>query len=179
MRKGGAMKRLWAIAAAAGLLAAGAANAQLARNSSAPIDITADEAEVINSQCLAIWRGAAEALQDRTRLRADVIRVHSAKKGDGCGSTERLEAEGNVYYVTVDQAVRADNAVYASNAETITLTGNVVIVQGKNVARGERLVVNVDTGQAQMTSAARGRGNPNRVRGVFYPSGGGTPAGGL
>ena len=35
------------------------------------------------------------------------------------------------------------------------------------------------TGQAQMTSAARGRGNPNPVRGVFFPSGGGTPAGGL
>ena len=173
------MKGIWAMAATLGLLAAGQANAQLSRNSSAPIDITADEAEVVNSQCLAIWRGAAEALQDRTRLRADVIRVHSAKEGDGCGSTERLEAEGNVYYVTAEQAVRADNAVYSSNAETITLTGGVVIVQGKNVARGDRLVVNVDTGQAQMTSAARGRGNPNRVRGVFYPSGDGAPAGGL
>ena len=132
MRKGAAMKLLWAMAAVAGLLAADSANAQLARNSSAPIDITADEAEVVNSQCLAIWRGAAEALQDRTRLRAD----------------------------------------------TITLTGGVIIVQGKNVARGERLVVNVETGQAEMTSSARGRGNPNRVRGVFYPSGE-TPAGGL
>lgn len=178
MREGAAMKLTWAIAAAFGLLAAGPANAQLAGNSSAPIDITADEAEVINSQCLAIWRGAAEALQDRTRLRADTIRVHSAKQGDGCGATERLEAQGNVYYVTTEQAVRADNAVYASGAETITLTGGVIIVQGKNVARGERLVVNVETGQAEMTSAARGRGNPNRVRGVFYPSGG-TPAGGL
>ncbi len=172
------MKRIWAMAAAAGLLAAGQANAQLSRNSSAPIDITADEAEVINSQCLAIWRGAAEALQDRTRLRADTIRVHSAKRGDGCGSTERLEAEGNVYYVTADQAVRANNAVYTASSDTITLTGDVIIVQGKNVARGERLVVNVESGQAEMSSSARGRGNPNRVRGVFYPSGE-TPAGGL
>lgn len=172
------MKRIWAMAAAFGLLAASGANAQLSRNSSAPIDITADEAEVVNSQCLAIWRGAAEALQDRTRLRADTIRVHSAKKGDGCGATERLEAEGNVYYVTAEQAVRANNAVYTASADTITLTGDVVIVQGKNVARGERLVVNVETGQAEMSSSARGRGNPNRVRGVFYPSGG-TPAGGL
>jgi lipopolysaccharide export system protein LptA len=178
MKKDAAMKRWQAITKAAALLAAGPAYAQLARNSSAPIDITADEAEVINSQCLAIWRGAAEALQDRTRMRADVIRVYSAKKGDGCGSTERLEAEGNVYYVTADQAVRADSAVYASSSDTITLTGGVIVVQGKNVARGERLVFNVESGQAEMTSSARGRGNPNRVRGVFYPSGG-TPAGGL
>jgi lipopolysaccharide export system protein LptA len=173
MRKGAAMKRWFAITAGAALLAAGSAQAQLASNSSAPIDITADEAEVINSQCLAIWRGAAEALQASTRMRADTIRVHSTKKGDGCGATERLEAQGNVYYVTADQAVRADNAVYSSGSETIVLTGGVIIVQGKNVARGDQLVVNVATGQAEMTSAARGRGNPNRVRGVFYPSGSG------
>lgn len=164
--------KLWAtITAAAAVLAAGAAHAQLAQNSSAPIDVTADEAEVVNSQCLAIWRGAAEALQDRTRMRADTIRVYSAKKGSGCGSTERLEAEGNVYYVTTDRAARADNAVYASASDTITLTGNVIIVQDKNVAHGDKLVLNVKTGAADMTSNATGRNNPNRVRGVFFPSG--------
>ncbi|HEX6860287.1 MAG TPA: LptA/OstA family protein [Caulobacteraceae bacterium] len=163
------MKR-WAMITAAAVLAAGPANAQLAAGSSAPIDITADEAEVINSQCLAIWRGAAEALQARTRLRAEEIRVYSAKKGDGCGSTDRLEAEGNVYYVTEDRAVRADSAVYANNSDTITLTGDVIIVEGKNVARGDRLVVNVKSGAARMSSAAKGRGAPNRVRGVFFPA---------
>ncbi len=172
------MKGWQAIAAASAMLMAGGeAQAQLARNTSAPIDITADEAEVVNSQCLAIWRGAAEALQANTRLRADVIRVYSEKQGDDCGSTQRLEAEGKVYYVTGEQAVRADNAVYTANNDTITLTGQVVIVQGKNVARGDKLVLNVDSGAAQMTSKATGRGNPDRVRGVFYPSGG-APAGG-
>lgn len=165
------MKRWAMMTAAAALLAAGPASAQLAQDSSAPIDITADEAEVVNSQCLAIWRGAAEALQARTRLRANLIRVYSEKSGSDCGATDRLEAEGNVYYVTVDRAVRANNAVYSSASDTITLTGDVIIVEGKNVARGDRLVVNVETGAAEMSASARGRGNPNRVRGVFYPSG--------
>jgi len=171
--------KAWQAIAAAAVLAAGAgpAHAQLARDSSAPIDITADEAEVINSQCLAIWRGAAEAMQAQTRLRADVIRVHSARQGDDCGATERLEAQGRVYYVTGEQAVRAENAVYTAGNDTITLTGQVVIVQGKNVARGDKLVLNVESGRAEMTSNARGRGNPDRVRGVFYPSGG-APGGG-
>ena len=167
-----ALMNRWAIPmAAAALMAGGAAQAQIAGNSSAPIDITADEAEVINSQCLAIWRGDAEALQARTRLRAQVIRVHSRKEGDGCGSTERLEAEGRVYYVTAGRAVRADSAVYAAGSDTITLTGDVIVVEGRNVARGDRLVVNVETGQAQMSSNAKGRNRPGRVRGVFYPSG--------
>lgn len=165
------MKRWATITAVAALLAAGSAQAQLAGDSSAPIDITADEAEVINSQCLAIWRGAAEALQAKTRMRADVIRVYSAKKGDGCGSTERLEAQGHVYYVTTGRAMRADNAVYAAGSDTVTLTGGVILVEGKNVARGDRLVVNIESGAAEMSSNAKGRGAEGRVRGVFYPSG--------
>lgn len=164
----------WAVMAGAAMLAAATgSSAQIAHNSSAPIDITADEAEVVNSECLAIWRGDAEALQDRTRLRAQSIRVYSRKTGDSCGATERLEAEGGVYYVTAERAVRADKASYAASADSITLTGGVIVVQGKNVARGDRLVVNMKTGQAEMVSAAKGRGKPGRVRGVFYPSSGG------
>lgn len=165
------MKRWAMTTGAAALLAAGAAQAQIAHNSRAPIDITADEAEVINSQCLAIWRGDAEALQDRTRLRAQVIRVYSRKTGDSCGSTDRLEAEGNVYYVTAERAVRAQAATYSAGSQTLTLTGDVIIVQDKNVARGDRVTVNLRTGQAAMASSAKGRGSPGRVRGVFYPSG--------
>jgi lipopolysaccharide export system protein LptA len=167
------MKSWATITAAAALLAASAAHAQLAPNSSAPIDVTADEAEVINSQCLAVWRGAAEALQDRTRMRADTIKVYSAKNGSSCGSTDRLEADGNVYYVTLDRAARADHAVYTAASNTITLTGNVIIVQDTNVAHGDKLVLNVKTGEADMSSNATGRNNPNRVRGVFFPSGAG------
>ena len=55
---------------------------------------------------------------------------------------------------------------YDAAAETITMTGDVVAAQGQNVLRGERLVINVVTGQARMeTPAASGR-----VRGVFYPN---------
>src|SRR5690606_39311506 len=66
---------LLAVAAATVALLAGPASAQLARNSDAPVDITADELEVLNTQCLSIWRGSAEALQDQSRLRADVLKT--------------------------------------------------------------------------------------------------------
>ena len=48
-----------------GVLAAPCARAQIDTKSSAPIDIAAQEAEVVTSKCLAIWRGAAEALQGK------------------------------------------------------------------------------------------------------------------
>ncbi len=176
------MKRLTlAVPALAALaltaFAAGPAAAQLATGSNAPVDITADEGEVVNSQCLSIWRGDAEALQSTTRLRAQVIRVFSSPKAGvtansqgRCGATQRLEAEGDVYYVTPAQAVRGDRAVYLAETDTITITGGVVVTQGRSVARGDRMTVKVKTGQVNLESSVKGRGKPGRVRGVFYPS---------
>jgi lipopolysaccharide export system protein LptA len=145
-----------------------------------PIDITADELEVQNKACVSTWRGKAEALQGSARLRADVIRAILATKpgasggaaGTGaCGDIIRIEAQGNVYYVTTkDQRVRGDNGVYDAQSETVTLTGDVVAVQGQNVVRGTKMVFNSNTGEGRMVGAATGRNAQGRPRGVFYPS---------
>lgn len=165
------------VLALAALLLAAPAQAQLAAGSNAPVDITADELEVINARCLAIWRGSAEALQDNSRLRADVLTIRYATAGPArtgveasCGELQGLDAQGSVYYVTPAQRVRANAAVYDAASDTITMTGGVVAAQGQNVLRGERLVIQVSTGQARMETSARGAGTPGRVRGVFYPN---------
>ena len=164
-------------ALALAILAACPAAAQLARNSDAPVDITADELEVVNASCEAIWRGNAEALQDDARLRADVLKIFNKpgvpKPGAttaACGAVDRMEAEGSVYYVTPTQRVRANNAVYQADTELITMTGDVVATQGQNVMRGDKMVVNSKTGQGQMEGSAKGRNKGARPRGVFYPS---------
>lgn len=157
---------------AAALLASPAA-AQLATNSNAPVDITADELETTNSACTSIWRGHAEALQDTARLRADTLTAEFALKDGGktggCGDLVRLRADGSVYYVTPTNKVRGDAAVYDAKTDTLTVTGDVVATQGQNVLRGSRMVFNVSTGQGHMEGAARGRNKAERPRGVFYP----------
>lgn len=144
-----------------------------------PVDITADELEVENKACVSTWKGNAEALQGQSRLRARIIRAIFAPKagassaaGSGaCGDLLRIEAEGDVYYVTTkDQRVRGDNGVYDAGADSVTLTGDVVAVQGQNVMRGTRMVFNTTTGEGRMVGAATGRNAQGRPRGVFYPS---------
>lgn len=162
---------------AVAMLCAGGAVAasSLGTDSAAPIDITANEAEVVSSKCLAIWRGAAEALQDKTRLRADTISVYSRPKRVGangqpaCGGTDRIEAEGHVFYVTPERRARGDHAVYSAAADEITITGDVIVVQGVNVARADKLIIKVSTREARMESSVTGPGRAGRVRGVFYP----------
>ena len=168
----------WAASACAlALLAAGPAAAQLSQDSDAPVDITADALEVVNTQCLSIWSGSAEALQDRTRLRADVLKTYSKKgptrpggQSGACGALIKMEATGNVYYVTPQQRVRGDAAVYDVESETIVITGDVVAVNGENVLRGERLTINAATGDAQMQSNSKGRAGKARPRAVIYPN---------
>lgn len=154
----------------------GAARAQVDTRSKAPIDITADTAEVSNARCVAIWRGSAEAIQDKTHLRADTITVYSRPKtaagGNGqtaCGGADRIEADGHVYYMALDQNARGDHAVYFQNRDEIVITGDVVVVQGLNVARGSKLTIKVSTREATMSAATSGPGKPRRVRAVFYP----------
>jgi lipopolysaccharide export system protein LptA len=160
-------------AALAIALLASPAAAQLATNSNAPVDITADELETTNSACTSIWRGHAEALQDTARLRADTLTAEFALKDGGktggCGDLVRLRADGSVYYVTPTNKVRGDAAVYDAKTDTLTVTGDVVATQGQNVLRGSRMVFNVATGQGHMEGAARGRNRAERPRGVFYP----------
>ena len=50
-----------------------AASAQIAPAGHGPVDVTADQLEVQQGQCLANWTGNAEALQDTSRLRADSL----------------------------------------------------------------------------------------------------------
>ena len=165
--------------AAAVLAGAPAVAQQLGPNSDGPVDITADELEVQNKACTSIWRGKAEALQGQARLRADTLKaIFKTKEGGSggtgtgaCGDLIRMEAQGSVYYVTSkDQRVRGDAGTYDADAETVTLTGDVVAVQGQNVLRGSRMVFNTKTGEGRMVGTASGRNQGSRPRGVFYPS---------
>lgn len=154
----------------ASALIAGAAQAQIAPRSNAPIDIAADQSEAFTQECKVVWKGDVEALQARTRLRAQTLSVFSARAGNECGETQRMVAEGGVNYVTAERSMRANTAVYEARSETITLTGDVVVVQGKNVARADKVIINLQTGQSQMISGSKGRGSKNRVRAVLYPA---------
>ncbi|QUD86246.1 LptA/OstA family protein [Phenylobacterium montanum] len=172
-----ALFALTVLAAPLAAAAPSAAWAQLAAGSKAPVDVTADQLVVEQQQCRASYKGAAEALQDTSRLRADTIDIFNkmqAAKGGGsgtsCGQLDRMEADGSVYYVTPDRVVKGDHAIYNADSKTIVVTGQVVVAQGKNVSAGARLVINTDLGQATMESGVKGRGNPGRVRTVLYPN---------
>jgi lipopolysaccharide export system protein LptA len=107
-------------------------------------------------------RGRAEVTQGGNRLRADSINGTTANN-----ALSRVEASGNVYFVTPDQTIRGDRAIYTLGNGEVLVTGDVILTQGKNVLTGGRLVYNVRTQTARMESSS----SSGRIQGVFYPQG--------
>jgi lipopolysaccharide export system protein LptA len=154
------MSRLLKIAAVAILLAAvpAAGGAQTApQGSRAPIMWTGKTVEYVGNTLT--LRGEAELVQGDNRLRAEQI------SGLSQAGESRIEASGNVYFVTPEQTIRGDRAVYTTNDDMIVLTGDVILTQGENVMTGSRLTYNIRTESARI----EGDGANGRVQGVFYP----------
>lgn len=110
-------------------------------------------------------RGRAEVLQGGNRLRADAINGFTSN-----GQLSRVEATGNVYFVTPDQTIRGGQATYTLANDTVVVTGEVILTQGRNVMTGSRLTYNTRTQSARIEGSPRG-GAGNRIQGVFYPQG--------
>jgi lipopolysaccharide export system protein LptA len=79
----------------------------------------------------------------------------------------KLEAKGGVVVTQKDQTATGNNGLFDMKTNSVTLTGNVVVTQGQNVIRGERLWVDLNTGVSRVESAS---GSPTRVQGLFLPN---------
>jgi lipopolysaccharide export system protein LptA len=154
------MTRTLTIAAAATALLAlpTLGGAQTPVNSSdQPISFSADGGEYVGNTVT--LRGRAELIQGENRLRADTV------TGLNQTGESRIEASGNVYFVTPEQTIRGDNAIYTTADDMILVTGEVILTQGQNVLTGSRLTYNVRTQSARIEAGGQGR-----IRGVFYPA---------
>lgn len=134
-------------------------------NREKPVQIEAASLEVRDKEKIATFTGNVNVVQGDTTMRCKVLVVHydgdaqtgmkSATPGPG-GSQQitRLVAKGGVVVTQADQTATGDNGLFDMKSNTITLTGNVVVSQGKNVVRGERLVVDMTSGVSKIDAGA-------------------------
>jgi lipopolysaccharide export system protein LptA len=144
------------------------------RNRHQPIAIEASSLEVQDRTKVATFRGKVHVKQGDTELRCDTLVVfyedngtNGAQIGPQVSDTQRikrLEAKGGVIVTQKDQTATGNTGVFDMRKNTITLHGNVVVSQGRNVLRGDRLVVDMATAVSHMES------DRGRVQGLFQPS---------
>jgi lipopolysaccharide export system protein LptA len=158
------MKAILSAVTAAALAAAVApamAQSEWTFNPNAALDVTSEEQRLNAQTCTVALSGNVEIMQDRIRLRARMMNGYSERRGGDCGdSMTRVEADGDVYYVTPNESVRADHAVYNLANNTATFTGGVIVVRGQNVAAADKLVINLATNDFTLSG---------HTRSILYP----------
>lgn len=123
--------------------------------------------------------GAATAGGAETAAAAATAKGGAPEAPGANSSVRHMEANGPVTLVSKDQIGTGDHGSYDRDDNKVTLTGNVTLSQGPNVTRGDRLVYDLTSGQAQVFS---GKTN-GRVSSIFTPGSqdaeqpGGAPAG--
>lgn len=145
------------------------------QQSSDPINIEADELEVLDAENLAIFRGNVRVTQGTAVLLSDELRVHyEGGNGEAIGPSSNqglrlLEAIGSVRIRSEDQYAEGDRGRFDFITEIITLTGDVLLQQGQNVVRGQLLTVDLKSRESRLESAPAAGSTPRRVTGVFVP----------
>ena len=81
----------------------------------------------------------------------------------------KIEAHGDVIITSgQDQTTTSDWALYDVPAQLVTVGGNVVLTQGKNVLKGDRLVTDLKTGESRFENTGSGS-TGGKIRALFMP----------
>ncbi|MGK2922101.1 MAG: LptA/OstA family protein [Methyloceanibacter sp.] len=169
----------------------------LSENSDQPIDIESDTLTVYDAKKYATFKGNVKAVQGTTTLRAIELDVHyvggankltgqseetppvapqqapQQAKGDADSAESRInkiEARGSVVITSEDdQTTTSDWAIYDVPAGLVTVGGNVVLSQGQNVLKGDRLVIDLKTGESRFENTGTAATGGRRIRALFMP----------
>jgi lipopolysaccharide export system protein LptA len=163
-----------------------------AKNRDEPVHIEAASLEVRDKDKVATFSGDVRVQQGDTTMQCKTLLVFyeqdtttsgAAKKtqpkknarlmqasNPGPGGEQkikRLEARGGVIVTQKEQTATGQLGIFDMPNNTVTLTGEVVMTQGQNILRGDKLVVNLTSGVSRVEGNKNGRG---RVEGLFIPS---------
>lgn len=127
-------------------------------DTSAPVEVTADQLNVSQADGTAVFTGNVVVGQGEMRLTAPTVRVFYS---EDTGDVSRMEASGGVTVVSGAEAAESQQADYDVSSGVIVMTGNVLLTQGRNALTSERMEVNLTDNTARMTG---------RVQTILYQS---------
>ncbi|MDA0338996.1 MAG: hypothetical protein O2910_04040 [Proteobacteria bacterium] len=142
-----------------------------------PIRFSANKLEVKKEGRVATFSGDVEAIQGDLTLLAQEIRVYYSDSSDGDkddkgglgGSVSRIDTKGKVHISSRGDTATGDWAVYDVERRIVTVGGKVVLQQGETVIRGNRLELDLDSGQSRFRGQPSGT-TDQRVTGELTPA---------
>ena len=131
----------------------------LALSNDKPIQIESDSLKINDKDKVATFTGNVKVVQGDTTLRSGKMIVHYAGNGSiagGQSQIQKIDVYDKVFVQSGDQQATADRGTYDMPAQLMTLSGDqVVLTQGQNVFVGCKLIVHVDTSEANLESCGK------------------------
>jgi lipopolysaccharide export system protein LptA len=131
----------------------------LRQDTTLPVEVKAESLTVNQTDGSATFTGNVLVGQGEMRLAAQTVRVEYAADGK---SIAKLHATGGVTLASNSDAAESDEAVYAVDAGTVLMTGNVLLTQGASAIAGQKLLIDLKAGTGRMEGG---------VSTVFSPGG--------
>jgi lipopolysaccharide export system protein LptA len=107
-----------------------------------------------------------------------VADAQGAAAADSSGNAQitKIEATGDVVITSdKDQTTTSEWAIYDLPSQLVTVGGNVVLTQGENVLKGDRLVIDLKTGESRFENTGNTTAG-GRIRALFMPKDAGKKA---
>jgi lipopolysaccharide export system protein LptA len=144
-------------------------------HSKEPIEIVSDRMDAFNEKKMVIFSGNAVATQGDKEIKSDRLILYYKKETgkkdktgvkaiEGTGDLEKIEAKGNVIVTQKARVATGDEAVYFQNSGQIIMTGNPTLRDGKNLIKGNKVIVFVNEDRGVVESDTK-----KRVKAVIYP----------
>ena len=133
----------------------------VAHDSSQPIEVTSDSLRVDQASGNAVFSGNVIVMQGDLRMAAGEVSVIYGTT-DGAQQVEEVLATGGVLLTRGEDAAEVQSADYSVELGRVVLTWDVLVTQGRTTIAGDRLNIDLATGNGTVEG---------RVRTVLTPSG--------
>lgn len=178
---GGLAALAWVQAAAQPSSAPPNALQGFSQNRDKPVAIESATLEVRDKDKVATFLGNVKLVQGDTTLRCKTLVVFydqnmapgavqtttTTQSGTGTNQQiKRIEAKGSVMVTQKDQTATGENGIFDMASNTVTMTGHVVMTQGANVVKGDRLWVDMNTGLSRVEC----KSSECKVQALFQPN---------
>jgi lipopolysaccharide export system protein LptA len=127
-----------------------------------PVNITADQFVVDDTSRVATFTGGVVVKRKKLTVWAPKVVVEYGEAGPS--SIKSFVASGGVRIKTDDQDATGDRAVYDPLAETLRITGNVMVINASSTVGSGDLVIDLNANTTVFTGGGNGR-----VTGIFTP----------
>ncbi len=116
-----------------------------------PIEFNSERLIFNQEKNLAELFDGVKITQGKTILSAEYVKAIYSKDS----SLETVYAKGNVELKSDQDIAQADEAIYSLTNNSISLTGNAKLIQGKNNVMANQVLINTKTGLTQLLGSVK------------------------